>query len=91
MMTNDPPEVLDNESAVAFVLWCVETIGLGYHPDTRFEDYTDQDGKQSFDAATADKLNELQNAAFTWCDPYEIGAAEFEKLLALDGSDSSAV
>ena len=89
-MTNDPPEVFDNESAAAFVLWCVENIGLGYHPDTRFEDYIDEDGKQSFDVPTAATLNELQNAAFTWCDPYEIGDSEFEKLLPLDGSNSLA-
>ena len=76
-MANDPPEVIDNKSAIAFVQWCVETIGLGYHPDNRFEEYTDSDGNQCFDSAAADKLNCLQEAAFTWCDPYEIRTTEF--------------
>src|SRR4051794_13356524 len=55
-MTNKPVEVLDRESAVAFVHWCIETLGLGYHPDTNFEDYIDLSGNPSFAAAEVESL-----------------------------------
>ena len=87
---SSPIEVIDRESAVAFVHWCVETIGLGYHPDTSFADYCDPQGNPIFEPAEAEKLNHLQDAAFEYCDPYEIGAALFEKLMGTSQSGSTA-
>lgn len=85
-MTIDPPDVHDRESAIAFVLWCVETVGLGYHPDTPFSEYVDRDGLPTFIPADASRLEELADRACTFCDPYEVGEREFQNLLGQDGS-----
>jgi hypothetical protein len=77
-----PETVHDTESAVRFIKWCVEEIGLGYHPDTPFADYVDGDGRPSFSAADATRLEELANRAFEFCDPYQVGHDEFQRLLA---------
>lgn len=43
----------------------VENIGIGYHPDTRFEDYIDKGtGKRLFSDDEARELNALSDAAF---------------------------
>lgn len=83
-MTSSPPEVQDHESAVRFVQWCVEVLGLGYHPDTPFSDYVDRDGRATFSSSEAARLEEAAERAFAFCDPYEIGQQEFERLLAED-------
>jgi len=36
--------VSDVASAVAFAHWCVDQIGVGFHPDTPFLDYIDETG-----------------------------------------------
>ena len=76
-----PPDVHDRDSAAAFVRWCVSHIGLGYHPDTAFEDYIDSEGGASFTPEIARSLNELNARAFDFCDPYEIGLAEVRRKL----------
>jgi hypothetical protein len=80
-----PPEVHDRESAVRFVKWCVEEIGLGYHPDTQFADYVDGDGRASFSPADVARLEELAELAFEHCDPYEVGHDEFQRILREEG------
>ena len=76
--------VRDEVSAKAFLAWCVETIGLGFHPDTPFADYVDPDTEEPvFAEATARKLDRKMRRAFLYCDPYEVGFAMFEaKVLA---------
>jgi hypothetical protein len=54
-----PEEVQDRESAVRFVKWCVDRIGLGYHSDTPFADYADRDSRATFSAPEAARLEEL--------------------------------
>jgi hypothetical protein len=83
-MTPSPPEVQDRASAVRFVQWCVKMLGLGYHPDTPFADYVDRDGRATFTPAEAARLEEAGEQAFAFCDPYEAGQQEFERLLAQD-------
>jgi len=80
-MNPSPEEVHDAESAGRFVQRCVEVIGLGYHPDTPFADYTDRAGRAFFSAAEAARLEELAERAFEHCDPYDIGHDEFQRLL----------
>ncbi len=80
-MNPSPEEVHDRESAVCFIKWCVEVIGLGYHPDTHFADYVDRDGRAIFSTADAARLEELTECAFQHCDPYEVGQDEFHRLL----------
>jgi hypothetical protein len=76
-----PPSVHDRKSAVHFVRWCVAVIGLGYHPDDRFADYVAAGGRPTFRPKEAVRLEALAERAFAYCDPYEIGCAEFERLL----------
>ena len=81
---NPSPEVVhDHESAVSFIQWCVEEIGLGYHPDTPFADYVclDGSGQATFSQAEAARLQELSHRAFQFCDPYEIGHDELQRIL----------
>lgn len=80
-----PPDVHDRDSAAAFVRWCVMHVGLGYHPDTPFEDYVDDSGVASFSLDAANTLNELNERAFSFCDPYEVGLAEVRKQLNEQG------
>ena len=76
-----PPDVHDRDSAATFVRWCVSHVGLGYHPDTAFEDYVDGDGRPSFTPEIAQSLNELNTRAFEFCDPYDIGLSEVRRKL----------
>ena len=47
------PNVHDRATAEQFVKACVAEIGLGFHPDTRFEDYVDAGGNRVFSDAEA--------------------------------------
>jgi hypothetical protein len=87
MMELNPPEVRDRETATRFVRWCVEQLGLGYHPDTRFADYVEEDGRPAFTPAQALQLDELTEKAFAFIDPYEVGMAEFKKLMGQGAGD----
>jgi hypothetical protein len=75
------PKVHDRASAIRFVGWCVAVIGLGYHSDDRFADYVADDGRPTFRPKEAVRLEAPAERAFAYCDPYEIGCAEFERLL----------
>jgi hypothetical protein len=44
----------------------------------------DAEGRPTFSAAESARLDELTELAFQYCDPYAIGAAEFERILGLD-------
>lgn len=79
-MRQQPPEVRDQESAVHFIKWCVEQLGLGYHPDTPFSDYVGQGGQAAFSSEEARQLDELTEKAFSFCDPYAVGSQEFQRL-----------
>ena len=80
-MNCSPEEVHDRESAVRFIKWCVEVVGLGYHPDNSFADYVDGNGRATFSAGEATRLENLAERAFRHCDPYDIGHDEFQRLL----------
>ncbi len=81
-MMKPPPHLVDQSTAVEFVKWCVEEVGLGYHPDTSFSDYVLEDGRPCFSATEASTLDELTDVAFKHCDPYKIGEHELRGLLA---------
>lgn len=79
---NATPSFLnDREKAIQFVRWCVAELGLGYHPDTPFGKYVDEQGHARFTSAEVRQLVELQGHAFEFCDPYEIGLAEFQRVI----------
>ena len=78
---NSLPVVIDKASATAFVQWCVGRLGLGYHPDTPFADYIDTAGNAVFTPDEVAILNARQVAAFSFCDPYEVGMEEFQRLV----------
>jgi len=83
--------VHDRETAVCFVRWCVEVIGLGYHPDTLFSEYVDGDGQATFSAPEVARLEDLAERAFDHCDPYEVGNDEFQRILNTDGGDPQTI
>ena len=83
-MRPHPPEVHDQEFAVRFIKWCVEQLGLGYHPDTPFSDYVGQGGQAVFAPEEARLLDELTEKAFSFCDPYDVGSQEFQRLTHQD-------
>ena len=49
--------VSDIKSAQSFLRWCCSSIGLGFHPETDFADYIDDDGKPVFTRSQARILN----------------------------------
>lgn len=66
------------EDVTAFISFLQDCLGLGYHPDTPFEDYIAANDKPTFTAEQAKILNELMEACFSICDQnnkdiYEIG------------------
>jgi len=71
-----PPEVRDRGSATGLVEWCTRRLGLGYHPDTPFSDYVDEDGRPVFSPVQAHCLDALTLQAFAFCDPYETSLTE---------------
>jgi hypothetical protein len=75
------PEVNDRDSAIRFVKWCVEKLGLGYHPDTRFGDYVETDGTAVFTGLDATRLDELTGKAREFIDPTQVGVQEFQRVL----------
>jgi hypothetical protein len=74
------PNVHDRATAEQFVKACVAEIGLGFHPDTRFEDYVDGDGRRVFPDAEAERLNLMADRAAGFVDLYAVGLAEMRKL-----------
>ena len=64
----------------------MDQIGLGYHPDTRFADYISPDGTATYTAEEARQLDELTGQAFEFIDPYEIGMAEFERMIGTESA-----
>ena len=80
-MNQTPPDVHDRQPAIAFVKWCVEHLGLGYHSDTPFDDYVEKDGKPVFTSEQTRTLDALTEKACAFIDPAEIGSREFEELL----------
>ena len=79
-MATFPRSVTDRASATEFVNWCVDTLGLAYHPDTQFEDYLNRvDESRCFTVAEAADLNAKQDQIFAFFDPYAIGLELFAK------------
>lgn len=76
----DVPDVHDHESAVLFIGWCVARVGLGYHPDTPFSDYTYDEGRATFAPAEALLLDGLTEQAFAFCDPHAVALQEARHL-----------
>lgn len=83
------PTVTDAASAEAFVRWCGRSIGMGYHPDTRGEDYADADGEPTFDAADARLFDEQHAAAFALLGDrvYDIGLDQIRQEIGADLQD----
>jgi hypothetical protein len=79
---NRIPSVRDARSTRRFVRWCVARIGLAYHPDTPFGDYSDSSGHPLFSPAEAEKLDQLSDSAFALCGDavYRMGMQEFSRL-----------
>jgi hypothetical protein len=73
------PNVHDRATAEQFVKACVAEIGLGFHPDTRFEDYVDAGGNRVFSDAEAERLNLMADRAAGFVDMYAIGLDEMRR------------
>ena len=74
------PDVVDRESAVRFIHWCIEQLSFGFHPDTPFDDYRTGEDQPFFSDEIARALDLRMEAAFMFCDPYQVGMEEFERL-----------
>jgi hypothetical protein len=85
-----PTTITDEVSARAFVQWCIGELGFGYHPDTPFCEYVNDDGTRCFTDEQAAHLDALNGAAFDFCDPYEVGLAEFHRINQGDGPHGTA-
>ncbi|MFT3881359.1 MAG: hypothetical protein QM703_17050 [Gemmatales bacterium] len=59
-----PNAIRSVSDAEMLVDWCLDTIGLGYHPDTVAADYIDDTGKQAFTIQEATELDWLHEKAF---------------------------
>jgi hypothetical protein len=59
-----PRDILSAMDAENLVDWCLENIGLGYHPDTVAADYIDAEGRRAFSETEAIKLDRLHEEAF---------------------------
>jgi len=75
-------------------LWlrsCAEYLGLGFHPDTRGQDYVDNGtGKRTFTRAEAKAFERAREMTFGLLDdPYADGLREWERL-GLIASDAGA-
>lgn len=89
---NEPPaNIEDADSARNFLRWCIDEIGLGFHPDTPFADYVDQAGNRCFQDDFARRLDLLNERVFEFCDPYEEALNEVRQrfLDALDDGKSA--
>jgi hypothetical protein len=71
-MNTIPQKIEDRATAEEFVARCVEWVGPGYHPDTPFGSYIDDDGKRCFSTEEAELLDAATEVAFRFCDPYEV-------------------
>lgn len=71
LMNVAPLAINDEGSATRFIAWCVERVGLGYHPDTPFSDYTTDGGARCFSDDEASVLDAATEVAFRFCDPYD--------------------
>lgn len=49
--------------AEAFLLYCLRTIGGGYHPDTPMSDYRDMDGNPTFSEGEAKEFQAMHDWA----------------------------
>ena len=76
MEVTKAPVVTDEKSAKEFILWCLDRLGLGYHPDTLFEEYVNDASEPTFAADEVKYLNEQNAALFEHIDPYDVGLAE---------------
>jgi hypothetical protein len=78
-------EVLQLKDAREFICDCERLVGLGFHPDTRFEDYITPDREPSFSADDAGILDARMDEAFAvmdeaHVDPYEMSLREMYRL-----------
>lgn len=66
-------EVRTREDALAFIRWAAgpDGIGMGFHPDDGFADYTDGRGARLFTAEQAKTLDAKLDAACGFLDQYE--------------------
>lgn len=76
-MINNYAELLE------FLNWCIDYLGVGFHPDTDFEDYISyRDNKKTFSKKWAKLLNDKLDSAHEYCqendlDIYEISLSLF--------------
>lgn len=48
-----------------FLDWCCSEIGLGFHPDNKFKDYVNADGKRTFTLFESAKLERALAVVFS--------------------------
>jgi len=51
-----------------FLDYCIDYLGLGFHPDDNFAYYSDLQGKMCYSESEANKLNGLMSESFTICE-----------------------
>ena len=57
------PKNWTKRDAEAFLLYCLRTIGGGYHPDTPMSDYRDMDGNPTFSEGEAKEFQAMHDWA----------------------------
>ncbi len=83
---------MQRKDAESFIRACVQLIGMGFHPDTPFLNYTKRDGSPIFSEETAAKYQQNLEEAFAILGDgvYEVGLDEMhkhEKTLPQDAHD----
>jgi hypothetical protein len=81
MMAIFGKKVGEEQDAWDFLRWCVANLGVGFHPDTRFEEYQDETtGRPVYHPHEAAWLNDQMGRVFDLLpDPYEVALAVMEK------------
>lgn len=77
------PKVVDKKSARIFLRWAIKTVGMGFHPDTGFDDYVVcKTGERTFSKEDAYRCDIELNAAFLILDgnTYAVALAEMKKI-----------
>lgn len=59
-----------------FLLECVNTIGLGFHPDNDFSDYVDALNADVFSDEQSKLMNSKMSDAFDLCDANDVDIYE---------------
>jgi len=84
-----PQSIESDDNVRQLVEWCVDKIGLGYHPDSRAGDYIAADGDPLFDTDVQLLLDTLHESAVDRGElVYDYGLRRFHQLLEPDTPNS---